>query len=104
MYNNVIIPDFQAAIAGLDNSGLASGRASKIAAQGFLGKVYMYRGNFRSAATELGAVVNGAAAAGISLETDFANVVVDDNSEIIFATPINFYSRRIWIYRLCRMV
>ena len=89
VYNNVIIPDFQAAIAGLDNSGLASGRASKIAAQGFLGKVYMYRGNFPEAATTLGTVISGAAAAGISLESDFANVVVDGNSEIIFATQLS---------------
>tara|TARA_R100001369_G_scaffold87323_1_gene122732 strand:- start:8505 stop:9839 length:1335 start_codon:yes stop_codon:yes gene_type:complete len=89
VYNNVIIPDFQAAIAGLDNSGLSSGRASKIAAQAFLGKVYMYRGNFPEAATTLAAVVNGAAAAGISLESDYANVVVDGNSEIIFATQLS---------------
>ncbi len=89
VYNNVIIPDFQDAIAGLDNSGLTSGRASKIAAQAFLGKVYLYRGNFTEAATTLGAVVNSAAAAGITLESDFANVVVDGNSEIIFATPLS---------------
>lgn len=86
VYNNVIIPDFQDAIAGLDNSGLASGRASQIAAQAFLGKVYMYRGDFGSAATELADVVNGAASAGISLEGDFVNVVADGNSEILFAT------------------
>ena len=89
LYNNVIIPDFQAAIAGLDNSGLSSGRASKIAAQGFLGKVYMHRGNFSEASTLLGAVVNGAAAAGISLESDFANVVTDGSSEILFATVLS---------------
>jgi len=89
VYNNVIIPDFQAAIAGLDNSGLETGRASKISAQGFLGKVYMYRGNFSEAETTLGAVVSGAAAAGISLESDFANVVVDGNSEILFATQLS---------------
>jgi hypothetical protein len=89
VYNNVIIPDFQAAISGLNNSGLATGRASKIAAQAFLGKVYMYRGDFSLAQTQLEAVVNGAAAAGISLENDFANVVTDISSEIIFATQIS---------------
>ncbi len=89
VYNNVIIPDFQAAIAGLDNSGLASGRASQIAAQGFLGKVYLYRGNFSQAETTLAAVINAAAGAGISLESDFANVVVDGNSEILFATQLS---------------
>ncbi len=89
VYDNVIIPDLQAAIAGLNNSGLASGRASKIAAQGFLGKVYMYRGNFGAAATELGAVVNGATAAGKTLETNFANVVTDASKEILFATKFS---------------
>lgn len=89
VYNDVIIPDLQAAIAGLDNSGLASGRASKIAAQGLLGKVYMYRGNFSAAETELGAVINEAAAAGVSLETDFANVVIDESSEILFSTKLS---------------
>lgn len=89
VYNNVIIPDFQAAIAGLDNSGLASGRASNIAAQAFLGKVYLHRGNFSEAATTLGTVVNSAAGAGISLESDFANVVVDGSSEVIFATQLS---------------
>ncbi|MCK0145184.1 RagB/SusD family nutrient uptake outer membrane protein [Arenibacter sp. F26102] len=89
VYNNVIIPDFQAAIAGLGNSGLASGRASKIAAQGFLGKVYMFRGNFNEAAPTLGAVVSGAAAVGISLENDFANVVLDQSSEILFSTKLS---------------
>jgi hypothetical protein len=89
VYSNVIIPDFQAAIAALDNSGLASGRATRIAAQGFLGKVYMYNGNFSAAATELAAVINGAAGAGISLEPDFANVVVDGNTEIVFATQVS---------------
>ena len=66
VYNNVIIPDLQDAIAALDNSGLASGRASSIAAQAFLGKVYLYRGDFVSAAAELEEVVNNAAAAGIT--------------------------------------
>ena len=66
VYTNVIIPDFQAAIAGLDNSGLSSGRASRLAAQGFLGRVYMYRGNFTAAATELAAVINIAAGEGIT--------------------------------------
>ena len=86
---NQVIADFQAAIAGLDNSGLASGRATQIAARGFLGKVYMHMGNPSSAAPELSAVVSGAAAAGISLEANFANVVDDGNSEIIFATDIS---------------
>ncbi|MGC1514274.1 MAG: RagB/SusD family nutrient uptake outer membrane protein [Maribacter sp.] len=89
IYTNVIIPDFQAAIAALDNSGLASGRASQIAARGFLGKVYMYRGNFGSAAPLFASVLDNAAAAGLSLESDFANVVNDESSEILFATQMS---------------
>ncbi len=89
VYNDIIIPDFQNAISALDNAGIASGRASQIAARGFLGKVYMHRGNFGAAATELAAVVNGATAAGVSLETDFANVVLDGNSEVLFATILS---------------
>ncbi|MBT8283111.1 MAG: RagB/SusD family nutrient uptake outer membrane protein, partial [Muriicola sp.] len=89
VYNNIIIPDFQAAIAGLDNSGVSNGRASQIAARGLLGKVYMHRGDYVAAATELEAVVNGAAGAGISLESDFAAVVTDGSSEIIFATILS---------------
>ncbi|MDO6806991.1 RagB/SusD family nutrient uptake outer membrane protein [Zobellia galactanivorans] len=89
VYNNVIIPDLQSAIEGLDNSGVATGRASKIAAQGILGKVYMYRGDFAQAAIELEAVINEAEAAGVTLEADFANVVIDESSEILFSTKIS---------------
>ncbi|MGJ8743452.1 RagB/SusD family nutrient uptake outer membrane protein [Polaribacter sp.] len=89
VYNNVIIPDFKAAIAGLDNTGLASGRASQIAARAFLGKVYMHRGNYASAVTELAAVVSAATAANVILENNFADVVTDISSEILFATQIS---------------
>ncbi len=92
VYNDVIIPDFQAAIAALDNSGIGSGRASKIAAQGMLGKVYMQMGNFSSAETQLAAVVNGAADAGITLQTNFEDIfgeTNDLNPEIIFATQLS---------------
>ncbi|ALJ06863.1 hypothetical protein APS56_15125 [Pseudalgibacter alginicilyticus] len=89
VYNNVIIPDLQDAISGLTNAGLATGRASQIAARAFLGKVYMYRGNFSEAVTELGAVVSGASGVGITLESDFADVVTDVSSEILFATKIS---------------
>ena len=89
IYDNIIIPDFEAAVAGLDNSGLESGRASQIAAQGFLGRIYMFRGDFGAAVTVLETVVNGAAAAGVMLEPDFANVVADGNSEVLFATILS---------------
>lgn len=92
VYNNVIIPDLQDAIAALDNSGLASGRATSIAAQGMLGKVYMQMGNTVSAEPVLGAVVSGAAAAGLMLQTNYADIFGESNdlnSEIIFATQIS---------------
>jgi starch-binding outer membrane protein, SusD/RagB family len=89
IYNDIIIPDFQDAIAGLNNSLRASGRASQIAASGFLGKVYMHRGNYGAAATEFAAVISAATAAGVILETNFANVVKDNSREILFATKVS---------------
>lgn len=92
VYNNVIIPDLQDAISSLDNSGLSSGRATQIAAQALLGKVYIHQGNFSNAETQLASVVNGAAAAGVELQADFGTIFGVDNdlnSEIIFATQIS---------------
>ena len=91
VYDNVIIPDLQDAIAGLDTE-IVNGRASRLAAQGLLGKVYMYRGNFGSAESQLAAVISGAAAAGVSLQANYADIfgVENDlNSEIIFSTQIS---------------
>lgn len=91
VYNTVIIPDLQEAIEGLD-AQINDGRASKYAAQGILGKVYMQLGDFSAAATNLAAVVNGAAGAGISLQANFEDIFGVDNdlnSEIIFATQIS---------------
>lgn len=92
VYSSVIIPDLEAAIAALDNSGLAKGRATKIAAQGILGKALVQMGDFGKAESHLAAVVNGADAAGISLQENFADIFGVDNdlnSEIIFATQIS---------------
>jgi hypothetical protein len=54
-----------------------------------LGKVYLYRGNYANAATELGTVISGATAAGVTLESSFANVVIDASKEILFATKMS---------------
>ncbi len=90
IYENIIIPDFQDAISGLDNSNISSGRASQLAAQALLGKVYIHRGNFSSAESLLASVVNGAAGAGVSLQGNFADIFTTDlNSEIIFATQVS---------------
>ena len=91
VYSTVIIPDLEDAIAALGTS-IVDGRASKYAAQGMLGKVYVQMGNFSAAEAHLAAVVSGAAAAGIELQADFANVfgeANDLNSEIIFATQMS---------------
>ena len=92
VYNEVIIPDFQAAIAGLGNSEISSGRASQIAAQGMLAKVYMQMGDFTSAESQLANVVNGAAGAGVALLDSFQNIFAegaDLNAEILFATQLS---------------
>jgi len=92
IYNTVIIPDLQDAISKLDNSGLSNGRATDIAAQALLGKVYVHMGNFSSAEPHLASVVNGAAGAGLSLQENFEDIfgeTNDLNAEIIFATQIS---------------
>ena len=91
VYNTIIIPDLQDAIAAL-NTEILNGRASRYAAQGLLGKVYVHRGDFSSAEPHLAAVVDGAAAAGISLQENFGDIFGVDNDlnpEIIFATQIS---------------
>lgn len=91
VYNTVIIPDFEAAIAAL-GTDIVNGRASKYAAQGMLAKALIQMGDFGKAESHLAAVVNGADAAGISLQENFADVFGVDNdlnSEIIYATQIS---------------
>jgi len=96
VYNNVIIPDLMDAIDVLGNATiLEDQRASKLAAQAILGKVYMAMGDYGSAETYLASVVNGASGAGIELKDNFdeifgaANEIV--NSEIIFSQQIASY-------------
>lgn len=92
VYNDVIIPDLTDAIAALGTT-IVDGRASKYAAQGLLGKVYVTMGDFVSAEPHLAAVVNGASGAGISLKTNFNEIFGAENeianSEIIFATQVS---------------
>ena len=91
IYTDVIIPDLQAAKAALGIE-IQDGRASRYAAQALLGKVYLHRAEYQNAASELGAVVNGAASAGISLQANFADIfgeANDLNSEIIFAIQVS---------------
>jgi hypothetical protein len=91
VYNNVVIPDLNDAISALSTT-ITNGRASKFAAQALLGKVYAAMGNYASAASNLGAVVNGASGAGISLEANFSDIfgfANEGNSEIIYATQVS---------------
>lgn len=91
VYNNVIIPDLEDAIAALDTK-IVEGRASKYAAQGLLGKVFVQMGDFNQAEAHLAAVVNGATAAEITLQANYADIFGVDNdlnSEVIFATQIS---------------
>jgi len=91
VYSTVIIPDLQDAISALEVE-INNGRASRLAAQALLGKAYVYQGDYASAESQLAAVVNGASAAGISLQANFADVfggANDLNSEIIFASQIS---------------
>ena len=87
VYTSIIIPDLQDAISDLTNS-VGSGRASVLAAQGILGKVYMYLGDFGNAETQLANVIAGASGQGVTLEPNFADVVTDGSSEVIFATQV----------------
>ncbi len=91
VYNTVIIPDLEAAISALGTE-IKDGRASKHAAEGMLGKVYIQMGNFGKAEAHLANVVNGADAAGISLQANFGDIfgeAFDLNPEIIFATQVS---------------
>lgn len=91
VYSNVIIPDLLEAIETLPMS-FADGRASKLAAQGILAKVYVQLSDFANAEPHLAAVIDNAPAAGVSLQDEFANIfggVNDLNSEIIYATQIS---------------
>jgi len=91
VYNNVVIPDLNDAMSVLSTT-ISNGRASKYAAQALLGKVYAAMGDYASAASNLGAVVNGASAAGINLQVNFSDIfgfANEGNSEIIYATQIS---------------
>ena len=84
--------DLQAAISALDNSGLRSGRASQLAAQALLGKVHAQQRDYAAAEPLLAAVVNGAGAAGVMLQDNYADIFGVDNdlnAEVIFATQVS---------------
>lgn len=87
----VIIDDLNNAISALDNSGLSSGRASRLAAQALLGKVYVQQSDFTNAEGPLRDAITAAGSAGVSLRDNYVDIFGVDNdlnSEIIYATQI----------------
>ena len=92
VYNEIIIPDLEDAVEALNGSGITYGRASSLAAQALLGKVYMFLGDFVNAEMYLNSAITAAGASGVSLEGDFADVVGanddDESSEIIYSIPV----------------
>ena len=90
VYSTVIIPDLQDAMARLGD--MNNGRASKIAAQALLGKVYMQIDDYANAESILATVVNSAAGEGVALQENFSEIfgfAFEGNSEIIFATKMS---------------
>lgn len=84
----LIITDLENAMSALSTTA-SGGRATSIAAEALLGKVYATMGRYGDAETTLGNVVNGASAAGISLDSLFTDVFKDGSKEVLFATQIS---------------
>ncbi len=82
---SLVIEDLKAAIDLLPlRDKIASGRASKAAAVGLLGKVYVYRKDWNNAKTYLDMMTGY----GFALQTDYASLwkeETEDNNEIVFA-------------------
>ncbi len=80
----LVIEDLKAAIPLLPaKEGIATGRASKSAAVGLLGKVYVYRKDWTNAKTYLDMMLGY----GYELQSDFSSLwkeATEDNKEIIF--------------------
>ncbi|HMQ46571.1 MAG TPA: RagB/SusD family nutrient uptake outer membrane protein [Saprospiraceae bacterium] len=80
-----IIEDFQFAITNLPESQGAVGRANKLAAQAYLGKVYLYNGNFSAAKEQFDAVVNSGKYALLPCFHDVFTQEMENGSEMIFS-------------------
>jgi len=82
----LIIEDLTDAISKLPlQSGIAKGRASKGAAAGLLGKVYVYKKDYANAKTYLEQVIKNY---NYTLVSDFSSlwkVATEDNSEVLFS-------------------
>lgn len=88
----LIIADFQAAMANLPKDGLAAGRANYYAAEAFLGKAYLYKGDWDNALTSLKDVIdNGTTSTGVKFDLnakfrDAFDAGNDNSKESVFAT------------------
>lgn len=89
VYDNVIIPDLIDAKTALGAPRSTTGRATKYAAQALLGKVYLTRGQFGLAKTELATVVGSGVFTMLSSAAYASVFTVDLNTEILFATQIS---------------
>lgn len=80
-----IIADFQAAVNSLPETQAAVGRVNKFAARAYLGKAYLYTGDYAKAKAELDIVVNSNKYA---LEPCFRNIFTlsqENGKEMIFS-------------------
>jgi tetratricopeptide (TPR) repeat protein len=84
-----IIADLNDAINGLPVSQSEVGRATKGAAQAYLGKVYMHAGQYNDAKTQLNAVVSSGQYSLVDCFHDNFNAAADNNSESIFAVQFS---------------
>jgi tetratricopeptide (TPR) repeat protein len=84
-----VIADLQIAVNGLPVNQSEVGRATKGAAQAYLGKVYMFTGQFAEAKAQLSAVVSSGKYTLTDCYHDNFNAAKDNNSESIFAVQFS---------------
>ncbi len=80
-----IVADFQFAVDNLPEVQDAVGRATKGAAQAYLGKLHLYNGDYASAKAQFDAVVNGGRYALLPCYHDVFTQEGENGSEMIFA-------------------
>lgn len=84
-----VIADLQTAVNGLPVNQAEVGRATKGAAQAYLGKVYMFTGQFNEAKAQFSAVVSSGKYSLTDCYHDNFNAAKDNNSESIFAVQFS---------------
>lgn len=84
-----VIADLQIAVNGLPVNQSEVGRATKGAAQAYLGKVYMFAGQYNEAKAQLSAVVSSGKYALNDCFHDNFNAAKDNSAESIFAVQFS---------------